>query len=125
MIEHHLASNSVLPTHQDSENDSLHTMMNILLHTSTKDARRKYIDSALTTIASLNKSSLGRILRDEQLFDELFLLFQMEHFRSRDNIKAGLSIRNINTWYPVIGGVSDITNIMACANHHSHVINRQ
>ncbi|KAH0836373.1 hypothetical protein J3R83DRAFT_7949 [Lanmaoa asiatica] len=43
LIEHRPASNSLLPTHQDSDNDSLHTIMNVLLQTKTKQAHIKYI----------------------------------------------------------------------------------
>lgn len=106
LILQNLSTNVVLPTHQDNENDSLHTLMSILLQTPSVEARKEYILAALNSISTLNNSALGRILRDEKLFAELFKLFQMEHFRSCDNLRAGLSIRNIATWYSVIGGVS-------------------
>ena len=77
--------------------------MNILLHTQDKSARERYLDLSIKT---LGKSYVTRILRDRDLFWSLFELFQYEHFRSRDkNMKSGLSIRGIVSWYPVIAGV--------------------
>ncbi|KAF8120682.1 hypothetical protein EV363DRAFT_1188543 [Boletus edulis] len=103
LIEHRLAQNKLLPTHQDSDNDAFHTVMNILLQTEDLEARGRYIDLSLKTVG---KSPVGRLLRDQQLFMDLLQLFKFEHFRSRDNTKAGLSMRNIISWYPVIAGVS-------------------
>jgi len=51
------------------------------------------------------KSSVGRLMRDPVLFWEIFELFRYEHFRSRDNGRAGLSMRNIMLWYPAIADV--------------------
>lgn len=104
LVESHVASNSVLPVHQDSEHDSLQLIMKILLDTSSPDAREKFIQQALKSIQSMNTSHLGKILRDRTLFNSVFNLFQFNHFRSRDNAGSGLSIRNISTWYPTVGG---------------------
>ncbi|KAI6043267.1 hypothetical protein EDC04DRAFT_2959099 [Pisolithus marmoratus] len=82
LIESHLAANAILPVHQDSEQDSLQMIMNVLLST----------------------SQLGRILRDRVLFDTVFNLFQYKHFHSWDNTGTGLSICNIYKWLPTIGG---------------------
>lgn len=98
-----MAENKLLPNHKDSENDALYTLMNILLQTENKQAQFNYIDLSLKT---LGKSPVGRMLRDPVLFWTLIKLFHYDHFRSRDNTKAGLSMRNIVTWYPVIAGVS-------------------
>ncbi|KAI6096773.1 hypothetical protein F5141DRAFT_1220559 [Pisolithus sp. B1] len=104
LVESHMASNSVLPVHQDSEHDSLQLIMKILLDTSSPEAREKFIQQALKSIRSMNTSSLGKILRDRTLFNSVFNLFQFNHFCSRDNTGTGLSIQNIITWYPTVGG---------------------
>ncbi|KAI6017509.1 hypothetical protein EDC04DRAFT_2943095 [Pisolithus marmoratus] len=102
LIESHLAANAILPVHQDNEQDSLQMIMNVLLHNQNPDARAQYIESFLKKTASTATSQLGRILRDQVLFDAVFNLFQYEHFHSWDNIGTGLSIHNIYKWHPTI-----------------------
>ena len=105
LIKHHLAENKLLSNHKDSEHDALYTIMNILLQTENKQARLDYIDLSLKM---LSKSPIGYMLKDPILFWILFKLFYYDHFQSWDNTKAGLSMWNIVTWYPVIAGVSMI-----------------
>ncbi|KIK15312.1 hypothetical protein PISMIDRAFT_641169 [Pisolithus microcarpus 441] len=104
LVESHVASNSVLPVHQDSEHDSLQLIMKILLDTSSPEARAKFIQHALKSIQSMNMSHLGKMLRDHTLFNSVFNLSQFNHFHCHDNAGSGLSIQNISTWYPTMGG---------------------
>ncbi|KAI6043390.1 hypothetical protein EDC04DRAFT_2600254 [Pisolithus marmoratus] len=106
LIESHLATNPIVPVHQDSEHDSLQMIMNVLLYNQNPDAREQYIKNFLEKTASTATSQLGKILRDWALFDAVFNLFQYEHFCSWDNTGTGLSIHNISKWLPTIGGTS-------------------
>ncbi|KAI6104757.1 hypothetical protein EDD16DRAFT_1524611 [Pisolithus croceorrhizus] len=82
LVESCVASNCVLPVHQDSKHDSMQLIMKILLDTSSPEAREKFIQQALKSIQSMNTSYLGKILRDCTLFNSVFNLFQFNHFCS-------------------------------------------
>ena len=104
-LKQHLASNVLLPTHQDSQGDALNTIMNLLLDIPSAEARHAYINSAILCVGNSggtkNMGMLGRILREERLFNAVFRLFRFDHFRHRENPKVpGLSIRAIYGWFP-------------------------
>ncbi|KAI6029978.1 hypothetical protein EDC04DRAFT_2898755 [Pisolithus marmoratus] len=120
-IETHLAGNQILPSNQDSENDSFHTVMNILLKMPNMETRHKHVDSILETVSSYSGSNLGKVLKDKLMFDALFELFRYEHFHSRDNTKHGLSMWCISHWYPTFAGMSHpiITSLELTSDHTS------
>ena len=100
-----------MPTHQDSQGDALNTIMNLLLDIPSAEARHAYINSAILCVGNSggtkNMGMLGRILREERLFNAVFRLFRFDHFRHRENPKVpGLSIRAIYGWFPKRVGVS-------------------
>jgi len=97
--------NDLLPTNVDTDNDSLHQVMNLLSRLD-KGNRKAYVDSVLLKVKSGINGTLGKILNDKAMADALLNLFRYEHFRCKDNLGAGMSMRNIASWYPAISGVS-------------------
>ncbi|KAL4074009.1 hypothetical protein V8B97DRAFT_1915046 [Scleroderma yunnanense] len=109
LIKHNIAINNLLPTHINSDNDSVHQILNMLLHLD-KASRSKYIDSLLLSIKSIHDSNLDKVLKNWLIFNMLLNLFQYEHFHSQDNARVGLSMRNVIKWYLIISG--DFTTIL-------------
>ncbi|KAI5985313.1 hypothetical protein EDC04DRAFT_2913870 [Pisolithus marmoratus] len=93
-IETHLAGNQILPSNQDSENDSFHTVMNILLKMPNMETCHKHVDSILEMVSSYSGSNLG---------------------------KHGLSMQCILHWYPTFAGMSHpiVTSLELTSDHTS------
>ncbi|KAI6015595.1 hypothetical protein EDC04DRAFT_2608812 [Pisolithus marmoratus] len=62
LIEYHLATNAILPVHQDSEQDSLQMIMNVLLCNQNPDARGHYIENFLEKTSMAPNHGGGQIL---------------------------------------------------------------
>lgn len=75
LIEHNLAVNDQLPTHVDTENDSLHQVLNTLTRLEG-DSRRRFIDLVYLPVRSIKNSNLGKILKDSAMANVLLDLFR-------------------------------------------------
>lgn len=115
IVEHHLAMNQQLTSMDDTDDDCIAQIVQMMCSFSLLKKRTEYLENIKLFMPKMSSSShVYQVLSDDRMVQGLLPFLQIKYFRPRRTIAHGLSIAHISQWKPAIHGVSSIAMSRKC-----------